>query len=230
MDGQGLGVRESEFRPTANLENLEARVPVVPGQPRSRVRAVRRQALLEAAEAVFAERGFTGATMAEIAARAGYSAGNLYNVFDGKEALFSEVLTSRADQVLELVRKALKVDEPVARVVDRYLDACLQLVEAHRGFFVMLMQTSPDFDWHAAVGATNGGLREDLDHQLEEVFLRAMDRGEIPRGDPRPCVCLLQGTLNSHAARWVRSNGSRDDLWGPADDLRTLLKRGIGIE
>ena len=85
---------ESELRPTADPA---PRPPVVPGAPRSRVRAARRQALLEAAEDVFAERGFSRATMAEIAARAGYSAGNLYNVFAGKEALFSEVLTSRAD-------------------------------------------------------------------------------------------------------------------------------------
>ena len=220
-------MRESGLRPTPELGS---RPPVVPGLPRKRVRAVRRQALLEAAEDVFAERGFSGATMAEIAARAGYSAGNLYNVFEGKEALFSEVLTSRADQVLELVRKALKGDEPLARVVDRYLEACLQLVEAHRGFFVMLTQTSPDFDWRTAPNASDRGLRTDLDRQLEQVFLRAMDRGEIPSGDPRPCVCLLQGTLNSHAARWVRTNGSRDELWGPADGLRTLLKRGLGIE
>jgi AcrR family transcriptional regulator len=220
-------MRESELRPNPDLDRRPA---VVPELPRKRVRAVRRQALLEAAEYVFAERGFTGATMAEIAARAGYSAGNLYNVFEGKEALFLEVLTSRADQVLELVRKALRHDEPLGRVIDRYLEACLQLVEAHRGFFVMLTQTSPDFDWHTAPGAGNGGLRADLDQQLEGVFLRAMDRGEIPRGDPQPCVCLLQGTLNSHAARWVRANGSRDDLWGPADGLRTLLKRGLGIE
>ena len=51
-------------------------------EPRARARAARRQALLETAEAVFAERGFAGATMSEIASRAGYSAGNLYHVFE----------------------------------------------------------------------------------------------------------------------------------------------------
>ena len=77
------------------------------GEPRMRARAARRQGLLETAEEVFAERGFAGATMAEIASRAGYSAGNLYNVFDGKDALFAEVLTTRGDQILELLDAAL---------------------------------------------------------------------------------------------------------------------------
>jgi AcrR family transcriptional regulator len=199
-------------------------------EPRTRARAARRQALLETAESVFAERGFTGATMAEIAARAGYSAGNLYNVFEGKDALFAEVLRTRADQVLELVRNALRSGESLAAIVDRYVDATLELVEVHRGFFVLLMQSTPDFEWHGSQSDPEEvDLRRQLDLQLEQVFLDAMSRGEIPSGDPRPYMCLLHGTVNAHVARWVRSNGNREDLRGSADDLRRLLRRGLGV-
>src|ERR1700722_9955367 len=43
--------------------------------------------LMEAAAAVFAERGFEAATMAEIAARAGAQIGSLYRFFPNKDAL-----------------------------------------------------------------------------------------------------------------------------------------------
>ena len=197
-------------------------------EPRARARAARRQALLETAEKVFAERGFPGATMAEIASRSGYSAGNLYNVFEGKEALFIEVLTTRADQVLEIVRRALRTGGTLAEIVDRYVDATLQLVEAHRGFFVLLTQSTPDFDWHSSGAGDPDGvdLRRQLDAQLEQVFREAMERGEIPPGDPRPHVCLLSGTLNAHIARWVRNEDSREELWHPASDLRLFIRRG----
>ena len=201
-----------------------------PREPRMRARAARRQGLLDTAEAVFAERGFAGATMAEIASRAGYSAGNLYNVFEGKDALFAEVLTSRGDQILELVRKALKTASSLAETVDRYVDANLELAETHRGFLVLLTQTTPDFDWHGSHSEPSGiDLRRQLDDQLEQVFRDAMDRGEIPTGDPRPYVCLLHGTVNAHVARWVRNDGDRNELWGTAPELRRFVRRGLGL-
>lgn len=199
-------------------------------EPRERAREARRQALLEAAEGVFAERGFSGAKMSEIASRAGYSAGNLYNVFEGKEALFAEVLTSRAGHILALVRQALTGEEPLGTVLDRYFRTTLELVEQHRGFFVMLTQASPDFDWHAAeTEAGSSSLRSALEDQLARVFLAAMDRGEIPRADPHSHSCLLQGTLNAHVAHWVRTGGTHEELWGPSGDLLALVRRAFGL-
>jgi len=48
----------------------------------------RPQEILEAALSVFAEKGFAGARMEEIAARAGVSKGTIYLYFDSKEAVF----------------------------------------------------------------------------------------------------------------------------------------------
>ena len=200
-------------------------------EPRQRARAARRQALLETAEAVFAERGFAGATMAEIASRAGYSAGNLYNVFEGKDALFAEVLSTRADEVLEHVRKALRASGSLGETIDLYVDATLELVEQHRGFFVMLMQTTPDFDFQASHRNSNGiDLRHELEQQLEQLFREAMRRGELPAGDPRAYACMLHGTMTVHISRWVRNEEAHDALWAPAADLKLLLRRGLGVK
>jgi AcrR family transcriptional regulator len=53
------------------------------------------EAIKAAAEKVFAERGFTGATMQEIAAEAGISAGAIYRYFPGKEALIHALNNDR---------------------------------------------------------------------------------------------------------------------------------------
>jgi AcrR family transcriptional regulator len=197
-------------------------------EPRERARAARRQALLETAESVFAERGFVGATMAEIASRAGYSAGNLYNIFKGKDALFAEVLTIRADQVLEQVRKALRARGSLGETIDLYVDATLELVEQHRGFFVMLMLTTPDFDF-AGPHRDEIDLRQELEQQLEQVFGEAIKQGDVPAGDPRAYACMLHGTMTAHISRWVRNAESHDELWAAAADLKRLLRRGLGV-
>src|SRR5690606_26762252 len=50
--------------------------------------------ILEAALAVFAEKGFAATRLDEVARRAGVSKGTLYLYFEGKEALFEAVVRS----------------------------------------------------------------------------------------------------------------------------------------
>ncbi len=55
---------------------------------REQSKANTRERLLAAARGAFAEHGFHGASVEEIASRAGFSTGALYSNFDGKEDLF----------------------------------------------------------------------------------------------------------------------------------------------
>jgi len=58
-----------------------------------------RARLLEAASDVFAEQGFRGATIADVAERAGYTIGAVYSNFESKDALFRALMTERLEQV-----------------------------------------------------------------------------------------------------------------------------------
>ncbi len=79
-----------------------------PRQSRAEARAQTRARLLDAAAKTFAEKGFDGATVDEIAAAAGFTIGALYSNFRNKEALFLELLDTRGGDRLsraaELVR------------------------------------------------------------------------------------------------------------------------------
>jgi AcrR family transcriptional regulator len=59
---------------------------------RNSVAGVKRRQILDAAAAVFTERGFQRATMREIATRAGVATGTIYNHFDDKEALLRALM------------------------------------------------------------------------------------------------------------------------------------------
>src|SRR5512133_2313872 len=63
--------------------------------PRPRDADTTRRRLLDAATAVFAEHGFAGARVDEIAERAGVNKRMIYAYYGDKEGLYREVLSSR---------------------------------------------------------------------------------------------------------------------------------------
>jgi AcrR family transcriptional regulator len=64
------------------------------------------EAILDAAEALFAERGFEGTALRDVAAGVGVRTPSLYNHFPSKESLYAAVLERGFDPVLELLAGA----------------------------------------------------------------------------------------------------------------------------
>jgi AcrR family transcriptional regulator len=79
------------------ISNVTAGEPEAPRKrlTRSEAKARTRQRLLDAAALVFAQKGFGGASLEEIAESAGYSTGALYANFENKEQLFMELVAAR---------------------------------------------------------------------------------------------------------------------------------------
>ena len=75
------------------------------GVLRSDAREAKRSAILRAAVEVFAERGYDGARMREVAERAGVADGTLYLYFEGKEAILVSILEEHARAFLERARR-----------------------------------------------------------------------------------------------------------------------------
>jgi AcrR family transcriptional regulator len=68
-----------------------------------------RQQIVHAAARVFAAKGHGGATMAEVAAAAGVSTGNLYRYFEAKDVLFDEVVPpALARRLSSLIRQKVE--------------------------------------------------------------------------------------------------------------------------
>ena len=76
-----------------------------PGEPKFRRRKADRPGeIVEAAMAVFAERGFAAARLEEIARRAGVSKGALYLYFETKEEIFRAVVSQAIAPNMQAIR------------------------------------------------------------------------------------------------------------------------------
>ncbi|HWD81958.1 MAG TPA: TetR/AcrR family transcriptional regulator [Kribbella sp.] len=61
----------------------------------------KRRAILAAATEVFLQHGYLGASMDEVAAKAGVSKQTVYKQFENKERLFAEIVLGTSDQLLD---------------------------------------------------------------------------------------------------------------------------------
>ena len=142
-----------------------------------------RQRLLDSAALVFAEKGFGGASLEEIAESAGYSTGALYANFANKDQLFMEVVATRR------ARTAARRAEAVAEVFDQQTDPFGALSR----LFVRVADRDREFAplqaefWlyavrhPAAMGVIAAGLSDQVD-ALEPVVARALQRFDADPG------------------------------------------------
>jgi TetR/AcrR family transcriptional regulator len=93
------------------------------------IRAENERAIVDAAEAVFAEAGFKGATTAAIAAKAGVPKANLHYYFSTKEELYRAVIERVLTAWLAAASSFDESDNP-AEALGRYIGAKMDLARS----------------------------------------------------------------------------------------------------
>ena len=113
--------------------------------------AERREVIEHAATVVFAERGYVGASIDEIARRSGVSAPVVYDHFESKAALHRRLLERHRDELLALWQQYLLTDEAPSERIPRALDAWARYVESHPYAWKMLFRETTGDPEAAAV-------------------------------------------------------------------------------
>ncbi len=89
----------------------------------------RREALLEAARAIFLEKGYSGTSMDEVVKRTGGSKASVYKYFGNKEGLFAAMFADRCQAFLATLAipdaVSENLEETLLRFADRVLEASL---------------------------------------------------------------------------------------------------------
>ncbi len=102
----------------------------------------RREQLLDVGRRLFAERGFDGTSVEEVALRAGVSKPVVYEHFGGKEGLYAVVVDREVQRLLTRFTGALTADSPRALLEQATL-ALLTYVEDESDGFRILVRESP---------------------------------------------------------------------------------------
>src|SRR5712672_495867 len=109
---------------------------------RVRLREETNKAILLAAEQAFGSQGLGGARMEDIAARAGVAVGTLYNHFNDRDTLLSELIASRRRELAARLDEELRHSEGEGfeRQLEGFVGAVLSHLEEHRPFLAILLE------------------------------------------------------------------------------------------
>ncbi|MFF3244356.1 TetR/AcrR family transcriptional regulator [Streptomyces sp. NPDC002870] len=127
--------------------------------------AERREQLLDIGRTLFAEKGFEGTSVEEIAAKAGVSKPVVYEHFGGKEGLYAVVVDREMRQLLDMVTSALTAGHP-RELLEQAAFALLDYIETYTDGFRILVRDSPV----AQSTGTFASLISDIATQVEDIL------------------------------------------------------------
>jgi AcrR family transcriptional regulator len=196
------------------METVPARVGSVPPRRRKEARPAE---LIDAAIEIFAEKGFSGSRLEDVARRAGVSKGTAYLYFPNKEALFKaaihEVVVTRIAMGEREVEEWLGSSEDLLRQV---LGHWAQVIRSRQGGLLKLIvaeaRNFPDLAawYHAEVGERGHRL-------LMAVLRRGVERGEFRPFDVEAMADVIACPM-AFRAIWQHSLGCYEAL--PVSDER----------
>ena len=186
-----------------------------------------RERLLEAAEQVFADKGFYEAAVDEIVQRSGTSKGSVYFHFPSKESLFLTVIEQLGNRLLQRVERDLaSVVDPMARL-DMALESTVRTLCRHRTLAKLLLVKG------YSMGPSFASKRQEIFARFGDMTQRLMDEamaagGRPPDVDPRIVAYAWLGAVGEIVVRWLET-GEPDPVEEALPTLRALLHGGLGL-
>ncbi len=208
-------------------------MPETPPRPRrSKARAQNEALILQAAEKVFAEAGFGGATMQLIADVAGLPKANLHYYFATKEELYRRVVQTIFEIWLQAASAMDGTDDP-AIGIGAYIEAKMEISRRHPNGSKV---------WASEVMHGAPVIQDYLETTLREwtagrvaLIHRWIAAGKMAAIDPEKLLYMLWATTQHYADfnhQIETLNGGQplsDAQWQEATEaVKSMILRGIG--
>jgi AcrR family transcriptional regulator len=185
-----------------------------------------RERILEAAEKLFAEKGFHETAMDEIVRASKVSKGGVYFHFPSKEELFFALLDKLADALQREVQREIARRRGAVAKIQGALEVVLRTLTSQRHLAQIILRQGhglgPSFERKRLEIYSRFArlIKENLDEALAE--------GSIPPINTEITAYAWLGAINELVLRWIYT-GQPDPLTQTLPTLQELFLRGIGI-
>lgn len=184
-----------------------------------------RRGLLEAAESVFAERGYHDASIVKITETAGVAQGTFYNYFASKREIFDELVRDLNHRVRRAMSEGAAAGTTRAERERLGFKGFFSFTAEHPALYRVIREAAlvsqPVLHEHYEKIATG----------YIEGLQAAMDDGEIVQADPRVLAWVLMGVGEIVGMRWIlwddeqAPRGVPDEVF---EEMYRFILRGLG--
>lgn len=178
----------------SNLKSIGQRRP-------SFIEEKRRTQIVDIAIETIATQGFSQASLAEIAKKAGISKGVISYHFDGKEELVEEILRSLMRKPADFVKERVSRAAAAAEKLRAYVEANFDFMKANRVGYVALVDLWGQRD--SGRNSLNADAYEPSRHYLAHILEEGQRRGEMRAFPVMPTASLIQGAIDGVMLQWV---------------------------
>lgn len=190
---------------------------------KDRERQRHRREVLEAAERIFALKGYDATTVEEIAKEAQFAVGTLYNLFKNKEEIYGQVIEGIVRNFVDCFeQQVLSLDDPV-KAIESLIAIRLSHVHRHRAFIRIVFE--------ASVGALGkrcppeiAQLHERYMEAVRAIFQQGLSRGVFIGSDPLYLSLSLEGTISAFVAYWSKNQPE----WPLDEQVRMMQREFVG--
>jgi AcrR family transcriptional regulator len=169
-------------------------------------RDVHRQHLLDAAERVFAERGYEGTRMQDVAAESGLSLATVYDLIRSKEDLYADIHRVRGRALLEQAMAASVGATSALDALLRGVGAYVEFLAGHPDYLRIELRESqpwalsPRFISEEQAAQWHTGL-----HLAIAAFRAAIDEGSVIGEDPEILARLMIAAHQVYLGAWIEA-------------------------
>jgi len=199
-----------------------------------RIREQNREKILQAAEQEFAQNGYKGTTIQNIAERAGLPKSNVLYYFRNKKtmysAMFDDILT-RWNKVFSDIRPEDDPAEALSAFIRAKVEMSRRYPLASRLFAMEIIQGAP-----LLMGHLRTNMREWVRGRAA-VMQQWIDDGRMARVDPVQLIFLVWSSTQHYADFQVqilmvenKAEYEKRDFEHAADFLTDVILRGCGLE
>lgn len=158
---------------------------------REQRKTARREAILQAAQDVFAEKGFDGATIADIARTAGVASGTVYLYYDSKIDLFA-ALNARLWQIVIDAMQNTEAPPDVRGATQVRIHAVFAAAQAQRDLLrIVFLNPDPRTEVARRLNHADEARAE----WLVQILQGGMDAGVVREGDPAMLARLINSVV-----------------------------------
>lgn len=159
-----------------------------------------KELIIQAATEIFADKGYEGMKLKEIAQRVGIKTPSLYAFFDSKEHIFLHIYHNVITDHFELASSHAESPNPSAKeqfeqILGTIMD--YQLKESVRMKIYMRLLLFPPEVFRLDMKEELLKVEQAERELFSQIFQKAMDNGEIKPADPRALakllICLMDG-------------------------------------